>query len=650
MATRYWVGGAGTWDSSTTANWSATSGGAGGASAPTSVDDVVFDSASNATSYAVTLAAGAACASINMAGPASGTVSTSGAVNNSPSIYGGMTLAATGVTWGATGTIQFLAASGSWTITTNGVSIPLTYIGPGTASTATWALGSALTISTAGGSTSVRSGTFDTAGYNYTAPVTPSTPGNANLKTIYLRSSTLTCSSATPIGLAVDPNLTWDAGTSQINLTSTAAAFNGYGLTFYNVSFTTTASSTPTISGSNTFNNLSFAARAAIGVSTISVSANQTVNGTFTIPTAVNAAARFRIQSATVGTSVTLTAAAVVLNDVDFVSITGAGAATWSGTRLGDVGNNSGITFPAAKTVYWSTTTTTALGISVAYWATSSGGSTTNGATTNWPLAQDTCIFDNNSCGTGGTPGFTLNLSYSLGSFDFSALTKTYNFGCSSNVIIVGDIKLSSTSTTSFSAGSIIIRGYGVTQKLTTAGVTWTAPLTINAVASTFQLQDNLTLGSTATITHNYGTFDANGKNVTSASTFTSNSGNTRTLSLGSGTWAFSGSGAVWTVTSTGLTLNQSTSTLSFTSASAKTFAGGGVSYRTLNQGGAGTLTITGANTFYNITNSVQPTTITFPASITTTVSNFGVSGTAGNLVTINSSTPGTQFNLAYLP
>lgn len=46
MAARYWVGGSGTWDTTSTANWSATSGGAGGASAPTSADDVFFNAAS----------------------------------------------------------------------------------------------------------------------------------------------------------------------------------------------------------------------------------------------------------------------------------------------------------------------------------------------------------------------------------------------------------------------------------------------------------------------------------------------------------------------------------------------------------------------------------------------------------------------------
>ena len=60
MANRYWVGGTGTWDASSTANWSATSNGASGASAPTSVDAVFFDSGSG--SGTVTTASGSACA------------------------------------------------------------------------------------------------------------------------------------------------------------------------------------------------------------------------------------------------------------------------------------------------------------------------------------------------------------------------------------------------------------------------------------------------------------------------------------------------------------------------------------------------------------------------------------------------------------
>lgn len=52
MANRYWTGavngGTGTWDASNTDNWSTTSGGAGGASVPTSSDAVFFDASSGA--------------------------------------------------------------------------------------------------------------------------------------------------------------------------------------------------------------------------------------------------------------------------------------------------------------------------------------------------------------------------------------------------------------------------------------------------------------------------------------------------------------------------------------------------------------------------------------------------------------------------
>jgi hypothetical protein len=43
MANRFWVGGSGTWDTTSTANWSATTGGAPGASAPGAADIAAFD-------------------------------------------------------------------------------------------------------------------------------------------------------------------------------------------------------------------------------------------------------------------------------------------------------------------------------------------------------------------------------------------------------------------------------------------------------------------------------------------------------------------------------------------------------------------------------------------------------------------------------
>jgi hypothetical protein len=64
MANRFWVGGTGTWDASSTANWSATTGGASGASAPVAADVVFFDA--NSGTGTCTTAAGATCTSATL--------------------------------------------------------------------------------------------------------------------------------------------------------------------------------------------------------------------------------------------------------------------------------------------------------------------------------------------------------------------------------------------------------------------------------------------------------------------------------------------------------------------------------------------------------------------------------------------------------
>lgn len=67
MANRYWVGGNATWDATAGTKWSATSGGAGGASVPTAADIALFDAASGAST--VTIGSGTAiCLQLNMTG------------------------------------------------------------------------------------------------------------------------------------------------------------------------------------------------------------------------------------------------------------------------------------------------------------------------------------------------------------------------------------------------------------------------------------------------------------------------------------------------------------------------------------------------------------------------------------------------------
>lgn len=74
---------------------------------------------------------------------------------------------------------------------------------------------------------------------------------------------------------------------------------------------------------------------------------------------------------------------------------------------------------------------------------------------------------------------------------------------------------------------------------------------------------------------------------------------------------------------------------INMTSAEPKQFYGGGGTYKSLNQGGMGALSITGRtfdnidNTFNNIINTVYGSQIIFPGNITTTCNNFNLTGLA---------------------
>ena len=123
MATYYWVGGAGTWDATTTTNWAASSGGSGSAGVPTSADNVIFDTLSNATAYAVTIGTDAVCLDVTIAGPAVGNVTITSSATSVINVFGSWTNAATGVAFTtANGAgISFSANTTGKTITTNNV-------------------------------------------------------------------------------------------------------------------------------------------------------------------------------------------------------------------------------------------------------------------------------------------------------------------------------------------------------------------------------------------------------------------------------------------------------------------------------------------------------------------------------------------------
>jgi len=623
MANRYWVGGTAAWDGTAGTKWSATSGGAGGASVPTTSDDVFFDASSTGT---VTISTGNTGAqSVNCTG-FTGTLAGSAALT----VVNSYTLSA-GMTYTYSGTLTFTR---SGTLTTAGKSLSSIIVGSDSAAI-TVTLGDALTSS---GTITITRGELATANYNLTAQriITGTLTGT---KTLTLGSSTISISS--DIDVQSPSVYVVNAGTSQINFTASSGTANLGGKTYYNVSWTATlgTGTTRTLKGANTFNNLTLTAPSGNGIAPLSIDSDQTINGTFSC-TGATILKRGAISSDIPGTARTLTVAAVSLDNCDFRDITIAGAASpISPANAGNCGNNTNITFPAAKTVYRVGTNTTWEGSSS--WATSSGGT---GADSNFPLAQDTAVIDNSTALTG-----TLAVGlYNIGALNCSTRTTgiTLNYNTTPNWhgshTLSSAITVTGTSNQSF-------QGRGTTD-FTSAGRTITFPITLNVPGGTFSLQD--AFNSSNSLTHNRGTVDANNYNLT-CTTFSSSNSNTRTITMGSGLWTISGTGVAWDLsTSTNLTFNKNTANilLSDTTTTARTFRAGGLTYNKLTIGGTtgtSTLSLIGlTNTSFAELASTK--TVAHTISLVNTISTintWSVTGTPGNVVTFRPPIAGSRQN-----
>ena len=609
----------------------------------------MFDSLSNATAYTATVNAvtgGIRTKALTIAGPLVGNLTLAGSTAID-GIHGNVTLPATGLTRTYTGAITLTGSTTGKTLTTNGVSLASTITVNGVG--CEWALGSALNIGNA--SMTVTNGSFDLDTYNISLANINSDNGNS--RTIDFGSATVSCSASgsSPISFGTSEtnraSLTFIAGTSQISCAAQTVTFSGNNQTFYNVDFTSNSDNAViTINGVNSFNNLSFAGISFAGVKVISFANNQTITGTLTLSAGSNATMRQFIRSTTVGTTRILTCAAVSMTDVDFQDITIAGAAApASGTRIGDCKGNSGITFTGATTRYWNLAGNNSW--DAAGWAASSGASPD---VNNFPLAQDTAVFESTSPGSGAT--ISIFDSYNIGTIDMSARTSnTMTLATSTATPSIYGNWINGTGTTLTGTGTLTFAGRG-SQTITSAGRTFTQGFTIDTLGGSVTLQDALALDASRVLTLTQGTLNANNFNV-SVGNFTSSNSNIRTITVGSGTWTILTSGAsAWSAaTSTNLTVT-GTGTISLTSAAAKTFAGGGVSYSgiTLDQGGAGTLTISGNNTFANITNTYKATGATNITLSTTTqrVGNFTASGEAGRVLTVQGSSASSPATLVF--
>lgn len=412
------------------------------------------------------------------------------------------------------------------------------------------------------------------------------------------------------------------AGTSTIQMSNSNFYFHGGGKTYNTVKTTNTYLFFAVFTESNTFNTLWFANKTVTNLSNVTFNDAQTIS-TLSFTNVTPYRARHLFKSNVLGTPVTLTVGAISGTPyVDFRDITIAGAAAPISGNFGDCLGNSGITFPAPKTVYYVGTSGDALGANA--WATTSTGV---GADANFPLAQDTIVVTDNYPAASSTLDFGSNNS-NFGTFDFTGRTLA--------LTVYGSVNLYGNVTNGSGADTANFGffSYGrSTQTLTSAGKALYGFISYS-FGGTIVFADDADLRY---ISLEYGNLTAVTANVTSAQ-FTIYGNNSKTVAFGSGTWTL---GTNFFLAYPGTLTVTGTGTIRMASSSAITFNGYGIqTWPTLDQGGAGTLTVTGSNKFKGLTNSygaTGATTIKFTGGTTNEFDEVSLYGSAGKLCTLTS-------------
>lgn len=487
----------------------------------------------------------------------------------------------------------------------------------------------------------INAGTLNTSTFNLTADAVVSS--DALSKTLNLGSGVHTFSTATGFTTS-GANFTFNAGTSVIQLTSATATLSTQGLTFNNVSFTSTSQTASSISGANTFNNLTIAGRTSTGINPFNITNTQIINGTLTLSAGSIPPARTFIKSSVIGQQVELQVNSFAsTNDIDFrdIKITGA-ASPIDATllRFGNCNGNDGIDFALPKEVFYRATASANWGATGAGgWSLTSGGTA---VATAFPLAQDTATFP-----TSPTPyptsgnTVTINSDYNIGTIKMglrTSNTMTLAFG-SNDPIIYGNL-VTGTGTTYTGTGSnpIVFSGKN-TQNITSAGKVFTRPISVNSPGGTVNLLDAFDSSSTSDSFLVAGTWNLNGYNTTIRGHLILNGTRTRSIVF-NGSTLFLGiaksGGTVWDASSpSGLTLD-GTGTISIQSISGtKTFNGGNIqNYSNIffsESVSFGGLTITGSNKFNDISNQVttsgSPVGLRFTGGTTNEFGTFNVNG-----------------------
>ena len=333
MADRYWVGGTANWDGTAGTKWATSSGGSGGASVPTTADDVFFTNLSTGTCTVATGNTGAK--SINCTG-FTGTIAGTAAIT----VAGSVTLVS-GMTYTRTGTMTL---TGTGTLTTAGNTFSAVTVN-GSGITVT--LGDALNVGAR--VITLTQGTFDAAGYNVTAVRFSST--NSNVRTITMGSGLWTLSGAGTVwNTSLSTNLTLNKNTSEILLSNTTVnprEFTGGGLAFNKLTIGgATGTSNTLIIGANSFSELASIKTVA---HTVRLGSSSGTIDTWSITGTSGNVVTF--VSSVAGTQRTFNLTNVT-SGIDYLSVKDIGVNQanrfYVGANSTDGGNNSNVIFTAA--------------------------------------------------------------------------------------------------------------------------------------------------------------------------------------------------------------------------------------------------------------------------------------------------------------